>query len=146
MSHFRPVSGLLAFLAAAAGPAGSPSLNDDLKKLQGTWGPVNKVEKVGYLHLQFDKDLKDGKDYLAVIHAVDGKGGMLDVGDAVVKIELRQDGKKRVITPTKRSESVSDIVYRFDGDTLVIEEGECNVHRKVSLKGRWTRFKGESLP
>jgi hypothetical protein len=152
MRHFRLLFGLAIFLAVANSPAADeaakapPPVPDDLKKLQGTWSPVKKIEKIGYLHLQFGKDLKDKKDYLAVIHAVDGGGMMLNVGDAVVKIALKEVGKKRVITATKKSESVSNIVYKFEGDRLVIEEGECNIHRKVSLKGRWERLPGDNLP
>ena len=152
MGHFPLLFGLVLFLTVANSRADDeaakapPPVQDDLKKLQGTWRPLKKIEKSGYLHLEFGKDLKDGKDYLAVIHAVDGGGRMLDVGNAVVKIELKADGKKRVLIPTKKSASVSQIVYKFDGDSLVIEEGECNIHHKVSLKGRWQRLQGGRLP
>jgi hypothetical protein len=129
------------------GPAtGSTPLQADLKKLQGTWAPVKPIQKVGYLRLEFDKGLKDGKDYLAVIHAVAGGGKMLDVGNAVVKFELKEDGKRRVIAPVTKGEGVTDIAYRFEGDTLIIEEGECIVHYQVSLKGSWKRLKGEIAP
>jgi hypothetical protein len=152
MYHFRLLFGLVLFLAVANSRADDkaakapPPVQDDLKKLQGTWRPLKKIEKSGYLHLQFGKDLKDGEVYLQVIHAVDGGGQMLNVGDAVVKIQLKEDGEKRIIIPTKKSESVSRIVYKLDGDSLVIEEGDCTIHHKVSLKGRWQRLKGDSLP
>jgi hypothetical protein len=152
MDHVRILVSLL-FLLAAVHCRGddkserqAPPLLDDLKKLQGTWAPVQPVQKVGYLHLEFDKDLKDGKDYLAVIHAVKGGGKMLDVGDVVVKFELKEDGKKRVICPLKQGQGVSPIVYRFEGDTLIVEEGEAIVHYRIVLKGKWKRLKGESLP
>jgi hypothetical protein len=152
MGHSRLLCGFLVLLTVASSrgddePAkGPPPLRDDLKKLQGTWEPVKPVEKVGYLHLEFDKELKGGTDYVAAIHAVDGGGMMLNVGNAVVKFELKEDGKKRVISPVKKSGGVSNIVYRFDGDTLIVEEGECTVHHKVSLRGQWKRLKGEKVP
>jgi hypothetical protein len=151
MGHCRLLVGLLVLVTIASSrgddkPAKGPSLQDDLKKLRGTWEPVKPIEKVGYLHLEFGKELKDGKDYLAVIHAVAGGGNMLNVGNVVVKFELQESGKRRVIAPVKNGERVSNIVYRFDGDTLIVDEGEGNVHYKVSLKGQWKRLKGETVP
>jgi hypothetical protein len=152
MGHVRIFVGFLALSAMAhargddqPGRRGAP-LSADLKKLEGTWTPVQPVDKVGYRYLEFDKDAKNGKDCLTVVHAVDGGGKMLNVGSAVVKFELKEDGKKRVIRPVKAGEGVTPIVYRFDGDTLIVEEGEATVHSKISLKGKWKRFKGEKLP
>jgi hypothetical protein len=126
-------------------PADEPSLRDDLKKLQGAWEPVKQPEKAGYVHLEFGKQAKDGKDYLVVTHAV-SSGKMLDIGNAVVGFALKADGKQRVIVPAKKDQGVSTITYQFDGETLVVEEGDANVHHEVSLKGRWKRFAGEKLP
>src|SRR5262249_18350579 len=108
MYRFRLLFGLVLFLAVTNSRADdkaakAPPVQDDLKKLQGTWIPLKKIEKSGYLHLQFGKDLKDGEVYLQVIHAVDGGGQMLNVGDAVVKIQFKEDSEKRIIMPTKKS-------------------------------------------
>jgi hypothetical protein len=152
MGHVRIFVGLLTLLAVAyARGDDKPEqrvapLLADLKKLEGTWAPIEPVDKVGSRYLEFDKDAKNGKDCLTVIHAVDGGGKMLNVGSAVVKFELKEDGKKRVICPVKAGEGVSPIVYRFDGDTLIVEEGDATVHYKIVLKGKWKRLKGESLP
>src|SRR5262245_45623603 len=78
----RPLFGLFLLGAVASSRAQDTTtsaprpLQEDLKKLQGTWEPVKPIEKVGYVRLEFDKAQEDGKDYLAVIHAVDGGGKM----------------------------------------------------------------------
>ena len=152
MGHSRLLFGLLVLVTVANSrgddkPAkGPPPLHDDLKKLQGTWEPVKPIEKLGYIHLEFGKESKSATDYVAAIHAVDGGGMMLKVGNAVAKFELKEDNKKRLISPQNKSDGVSSIAYRFDGDALIVEEGECTVHFKVSLKGQWKRLKGEKAP
>jgi hypothetical protein len=152
MGHCRLTFGLLALVTIASSrgddkPAkGPPSLQDDLKKLQGTWEPVKPIEQVGYLHLEFGRESKGDADYVAAIHAVDGGGMMLKVSNVVARFKLIDDNKKRVVSPVKKDDGVSSIVYRFDGDTLIVEEGECTVHHKVSLKGQWKRLKGEKVP
>jgi hypothetical protein len=152
MKPVRLFLGLVVFVAAATGRADDkakkppPPIHDDLAKLQGTWQPVGKPEKGGSVSLEFGKELRSGKHYLNVTHSISGGGGMLNVGNQVVLIELKQDGNKRLIAPKENNERVSRIVYRLDGDRLVIEEGECTVHDKISLKGEWKRLKGERVP
>jgi hypothetical protein len=99
---------VLATIASSRGddkPAnGPPPLQDDLKKLQGTWEPVKPIERVGYLHLEVDKKVEGGTDYVAVTHAVAGGGMMLNVGNVVVRFELKEDGKRRVISPPEEKQ------------------------------------------
>jgi hypothetical protein len=121
-------------------------LQGDLEKLRGTWEPAQPVVAAGSISLEFDKDARDGQDYVAVHHTRGGGGNMLDVASAVARFTLKEADGKRVITPVKNGDKVSAITYRFEGDTLVIEEGECDTHSRVSLKGRWTSRKGERAP
>jgi hypothetical protein len=58
-------------------------------------------------------------------------------GCETVLCELAERDKKRFITPVGTADWISDISYRFDRETLVIETGECAVIGKESLKGAW---------
>jgi hypothetical protein len=140
--------GLLLFSSAAFGRAQDKPLDADLKKLQGFWQPVKKSQGPGYVHLEFGERIKDGKDFVVINHAVEvpGSGRMLDVGNAVENFAIRERDEKRVITLTEKNKQVSNITYRFDGDKLIILEGECNIHHKVSLKGEWKRSDAEKKP
>jgi hypothetical protein len=144
MYPFRLLFGLLLFLAVVTGraddrpPGGAPPREEDLKKLQGSWMPA-QPRKDGRVYLEFEKTR-----ILDVTHALEAKGGEVDVKVEFAAFALKEQGEKRLITPTRKSERISPLVYRFDGDTLVIEDGSCNIHdRKVSLKGRWKRLGGD---
>ena len=87
---------------------------------------------------------------LDVIHAVVDSEGPVAARYAFTAIELTERGPQRAITPKKKGGLASDLIYRFQGDALVIEEGECSIRDvnaqrdyKVSLKGEWKRVSPE---
>jgi len=98
-----------------------------------------------HLYLEFGKAAN-----VDVIHAVVGGDGLVTARYAFTQIELTERGPKRAITPKTKGGRTGDLNYRFQGEALVIEEGECairdvNAQRdyKVSLKGEWKRVSPE---
>jgi hypothetical protein len=148
MCHFRLLSGLVLLVAVAVGRADDkpapPSLKDDLAKLRGAWKMADP-SRDSHLYLEFGKAAN-----LDLIHAVVGADGWVTARYAFAAFELTDRGPKRAIIPKKKGGRTGDLIYRFQGEALVIEEGECairdvNAQRdyKVSLKGEWKRVSPE---
>jgi hypothetical protein len=150
MCHYCIPLGLLLFLAIASGRADDtpakplPPLGEDLVKLRGSW-KLAAPPKGGHLYLEFGKDGR-----LDVIHAVVGRDGRVTARYAFIAFELKDHGQKRAITPTKKGGRAGDLAYRFEGEALVIEGGECAIRDvqaqkdyTVLLKGEWRRVGGD---
>jgi hypothetical protein len=144
MRQYRLASGLL-LLAMTAGRANDKavpgSLVDDLANLRGAW-KMAVAPSDRQLYLEFGK-----ASNLEIVHAVLGPDGRVTPRHAFTSFELTERGPKRSITPRKRGALSGDLLYRFQGDDLVIEDGESairdvNAQRdyKVSLKGEWKRI------
>jgi hypothetical protein len=106
-------------------------ISADLEKLQASWGRA-KPTRGTEIRLEFDKDL------LEVVSRFPNELGMGPVHQELILVELKEDGKRCVITPVNKRAGISRTIYRFDGDTLVVEDGEYTIDgRKISLKGEW---------
>jgi hypothetical protein len=109
-------------------------LRGDVEKLQGEWKPVKRLGG-GDVALEFAwETLK----VAGIPPEVDGARGP-DL--QTVLFEVKERGEKRALTFSRKNKAAA-ITYRFDGGTLVIEDGEWN---KVSLKGGWRRVGRERV-
>lgn len=145
MRHVRLSSGLVVLLAVTTGHADDKSapstLRDDLAKLRGSWKMAGPA-RGSHLYLELGK-----AGSLDVIHATVGADGRVTPRYAFAAFELTERGPKRAITPTKQGGPTGDLTYRFQGETLLIEDGDCTIRDigaqrdyKVSLKGDWKRI------
>jgi uncharacterized protein (TIGR03067 family) len=109
------------------------TLKEDLAKLEGTWELVTPENGVD-IYLTFSKEK------LSAITSRAGKGTRKWDPE---HFDLKDKGKHRAISPVKdpdgkRDEGfTSDIIYRFDGDKLIIEDGKWV--GQGQLKGTWQR-------
>lgn len=117
-------------------PAKDPSpLEKDLRMLQGKWYPHKTEEKLPSVF-----ELTIHKSGLVISYGEPGGGGMTKIVNLEAPFELKQDGNKRRIIPSKKATGVSEITYLVEGDRLTIEEGTCGAGgNKISLKGEWKR-------
>jgi hypothetical protein len=74
---------------------------------------------------------------MQVTHGIAGGDGKLDIRKDVVDVALKDAGAKRVTSLKEKSNSITDVTYRLEGETLMIEDGECRLHGRKSLKGKW---------
>jgi hypothetical protein len=132
---------------------GAASLKDDLTKLQGKWKQL-RPSQPGYVYLEFDNES------LYIAHVFEcvgnaqatphGADGVSSRGESVDKFKLKEHGKRRALIAEKKGVSLSTIIYRFDADTLVIEDGTCSIFEgmtgnsyEISLSGEWKRLRGD---
>lgn len=113
-----------------------PPLEKELRMLQGKWYPHKTEAKLSSFELTIHKS------ELVISYAKDGGGGMLNIVNLEAPFELKLDGHKHRIIPSKRGTGISEITYRVKGDRLTIEEGACS--EKISLKGEWKRARSEA--
>jgi hypothetical protein len=121
-------------------PGERASLEDD-RELLGTafnWVQDPPAPKPGGIVLNF------AGGHIFLEHAVDDGKGKLDVRRlGRVPFELKEVGKKRVIALKEKNDKLSDITYTLENDRLIIEDGECRLHGRTSLKGKWQRWLGD---
>lgn len=112
-----------------------PSLDRELKLLQGQWAAVKVDEKLpgGFV-------LAIHNSTLTISYFVGGGGGMFNVENVEAPFELKVVGSQTRIVPTKKGTGVSEITYRVNGGRLIIDAGSCG---KISLKGEWKRSEGQ---
>ncbi len=110
------------------------SLEQDLKKLEGTWYPAKAEAKLR----EFAIDIQIRKSNVLIQYGAPGGGNMVQIKGFESAFELKQAGDKRRIVPTKKNAGISEITYRLEKDRLVIEEGTAG---DKMLKGVWERGK-----
>jgi len=119
---------------APADPPIDPSpLELDLKLLQGQWA-AGKVE--GKLPGGFQFGFH--KSTILISYFRGGGGFMQQVENLEAPFVMKLTRDKRRLVPTKKGSGVSEIIYRVQGDRLVIEAGTCG--NNISLKGEWKRL------
>jgi hypothetical protein len=132
-------SGLLLLVATGICVADEPTLEDDRKFLSTTFNWVQDLPatKPGGMVLNFA-----GGIFLE--HAVEDGQGKLDPRRlAQVAYELTEVNGKRIIALKEKNDKLTNLTYTLKNDRLIIEEGECNLHGKTSLKGKWQRWLGD---
>ncbi len=137
---------VLASTSGAQDKAKEPSSIEEDRRLLRTafnWVQDPPAPKPGGIVLNF----AGGEIFLE--HSVDsgnGKGGngKLDTRRVLhAAYELKQIGSKRVIQLKEKNDKLTDLTYTLKDDRLTIEQGECHLHGKTSLKGKWQRWLGD---
>jgi hypothetical protein len=115
-------------------------ISPDLEKLRASWRPANPIAGTE-IRLEFRYDI------LQVSYRFPNALGMGPVEQQSILIELSGDDNKRVISPVNQGTGFRRIMFRMDGDTLVVEDGEWTVEgRRVSLKGAWRGDRSDRIP